>query len=177
MNEKFANLIRAAKNHLDRIVVAVIVLLLLAQVGLWMKEKNFVLDPLGVKPSEKPEDPTDPDWVNLVQDTYGKDKDVTQDELVDGLIKFNMFDVKAVKSQEDINRDIADKFQRAKSLYNQGKKQESLDLLNEILQLDRSYLSAIDLKSKIEAEIKPPTEPAPAPAPPPESEPVLDPMM
>jgi hypothetical protein len=161
MNEKVENVFRAVKNHLDRVVVVIIVLFFLLQVGLWMKEKTTTAPIPNPKSPVTPEDPTDPKHVELVQSTYGQDKKIENDPLVDGLIKFNMFDVKAVKSQEEINRDIADKFQRARKLYNQGKKQESLELLEEILQLDRSYLSAIDLKSKIEEDLKPPPEEAP----------------
>lgn len=161
MNEKLANAIRWIKNHLDRVVVGFVVVMFLLQVLLFMQDRNQrPPDPPDLPPVALPE-LIEPEHAKLVESTYGEAKGDQQTQWIENLVKFNMFDIKQVRTREDIDREIAEKLREADRLYGQNKKEDALKIVDEILIMDRNVTKAIDLKAKIEAEIKPAPTPNP----------------
>lgn len=161
MNEQLTKIWQWMKSHLDRVVVGFVVVMFLLQVVLFMSDRSVRRpDPPELAPIRLQSE-ISPEHEKLVEVTYAGKTKPEQTEWIQNLIKFNMFDIKQVKTREDINREIAEKLREADRLYSQNDKAGALKVVDEILILDRNVTKAQDLKAKIQSELR--LVPAPNP--------------
>ncbi len=151
--------------NMDRSVLVIEGILLLAVVFIFIKDANTVVEQ-PQEPMPKPLETIMPnDSYNNVNRLFKTDAKLESDENARTLQEYNMFDYKIVKERETYMKEWDEKYKSAESLYNQGSLNESLEILKQILRNWPGHLKARELRKTIEAKLKPPETPSPTPSP------------
>jgi len=150
MKDQLQQLGRKLLENADRTVTAILGLLFLAMVGLLMNE-------LSRGEAELPPPPPNPFLELLPNEKYDKvvenyinvNQDISKDPEVNPLIEFNMFDLKSVKQQEELAKQLDGQVDQAEQLFQAGRKEEALKLLDDVLARKPDHVRALDLRNQI----------------------------
>ncbi len=162
MKEKLQNFIKILLTNADRTVTALLGLILLAMIGLYAREQTRTETP----PPEPPAKPFDTklpneDYERLVSSYIQVNEDITQDPDSRRLIEHNMFDLKSVKEQEELAKQLDSQVDQAERLIQQGQTDEAAALLDTVLRSNPDHVRALDLLN----QIRPSPSPSPSPTP------------
>jgi len=161
LKEKLQEIGRKLLANADRTATAFLGVLFLVVIGLFMHELS--------KGEAEPETPPDNPFRDLLPnekyDAIAKnfinvDPDIAKNEQLRRLTEFNMFDLKSVKAQEELAKQMDTQVDQAEKLIQEGKKDEALKILESVLARKADHVRALDLKNQI---LPPPTT-TPTPA-------------
>lgn len=146
MNDKAAKYVKMIKKHVDRVIVAVVYVLLIALIYLWYNETG---EGGSTTPQEKaPTQLSDPVAANPNHKRIGQmlqPADISKAPDIEQVRKFNMFDYKSVKDKQRIEQEANQTFERAQAAAKRGEKDEAKRLLGEALAQFPSHQKARDL--------------------------------
>jgi len=162
MKEKLSLLWRKIKANIDRSAFIIFLFLLIIMTGIYGYEitRPEIFEETGGSGPIRPELPND-DYrkaINYIKSNIELEKD----EEIKIIKYFNIFDYKTIRDKNELQKEADKKFQRALTLFEDGKKQESMKVLKDILLTWPSHLSSRELIDKIEASMATPT-PTPTP--------------
>lgn len=153
MQEQLRHLLLVAQKHLDRIVIAVFIILLCAVIY----SRGLEPDPIQKPTTPEPlEDPMPDEFPNphYIQATYYRDANpdiASTSTLI--LLEYNPFDFRHASSNEQIERENTRKLADAQRLFDEGRFQECLNLCKEVIKQDPRK-QATDLIAACEAALK-----------------------
>ena len=132
-NPKAAQFIKTIQQQMDRITVVALLCLFGAMLYMLFSEASVDVSQ-GSEPTVKTlSDPIEKNPNRKVLDQIAKPVDIAQYPKIDQVAKYNMFDYKAVKAREAIEKETLQKFQQAKDAKGRGQNDEAKRLLREIL--------------------------------------------
>jgi hypothetical protein len=132
-NPKATQFIKAMQQQMDRIAVVALLCLFGAMLYMLFSEASVDVSQ-GTDPKIKVlADPIEKNPNRKVLDQLSKPVEIAQHPRIDQVAKYNMFDYKAVKAREAIEKETLQKFQQAKDAKAKGQNDEAKRLLREIL--------------------------------------------
>ena len=152
MSDKTEQYIKLLKRHSDRLFIAALYVLLGVMVFLYFREQG---SQVGIsEDAGKPAVLVDPVTKNVFFkkiDTMSKPQSLADPEFneIQQVAQFNMFDHKAVKDKQEIERQADQRFASAESAAKAGQKDEAIRLLSEILRQIPSHKRAKELLEKL----------------------------
>jgi hypothetical protein len=152
MSDKTEQYIKLLKRHSDRLFIAALYLLLGIMVFLYFREQG---SQIGIsEDAGKPAQLSDPVVNNVFFkkiDTMSKPQSLADPQFneIQQVAQFNMFDHKAVKDKQEIERQADQRFASAETAAAAGQKEEAIRLLNEILRQIPSHKRAKELLEKL----------------------------
>ena len=162
--EKLQEIGRKLLLHADWTAIGVLAFIFLIVFVLFLKELASSEAPLTeLNPVPFKELIPSDNYKKVIGDYVQVNPDITKNAKLRPLIEFNMFDLKEVKAQEEIEKQYNEQVDQATKLYQAGKKDEALKILDSILARKPNQVRALDLKNTILP--KPPTTPTPSPTP------------
>lgn len=162
IKEKISIIWRKIKANVDRSTFVLFFLLLILMCGIYGYE---------VTRPEPSEEPTAGEGLpeHFPNDNYNKcmsyinsNTDLEKDEELKIIKYFNIFDYKYVRDKNELQKEADKNFTRALKLYEEGKSDDAMKILKDILLTWPSHLSSRELVGKIEASKATPT-PTPTP--------------
>ena len=150
MNDQAARYVRMLKVHVDRVIIAVLYVLLAVLGYLWLNEER-VEDLEGGTTVAQLVDlvANNPEYKKI--QALGSPQEMSQYPLIEQIRKYNMFDFKSVKEKEAIERDAKAKVDQARSAVQGGRIDEAKRLLNEVLSTFPTHRGARDLLDQLNA--------------------------
>lgn len=151
--------------NMDLSIIIIQAILVLMVVIIYISDSNTVI--------EQPQDPQakpletilpNPNYDSVLR-LFKAEQKLESDESARTLQEYNMFDYKIVKERETYMKQWDEQYKNAEALYNQGKLQESLDNLKQILLHWPGHIKAKELRKTIEEKLKPKETPTPIPTP------------
>lgn len=149
MNENVEKYLKLLKKHVDRIVIAVLYLMLGTLIYVWYSEQETdIVAESGRVATIEDNVQSNPFWKTLQAMSEPQQMDAYPG--IKHIRQYNMFDYKSVARAEDLLRALNQKFQQAQDAEKAGKKDEAIRLLKEILQQKPTYRPARELLEKLE---------------------------
>lgn len=150
MSDQTEKYVKLLKQNVDRIVIVVVWLLFLVMGYLWMSERS------GVIISEQEGQQARLNDVITEDPNYGRalrlatQTDIRESSNIERLRRFNMFDPKAVRQKEQIEKEANVKLDLARDAASKGQREEALRLVNEVLLNFPTDQRAKDMKQELE---------------------------
>ncbi len=150
-NPQATQYIKMLKQHLDRIAVGVVLCFFGAMMYMLFAEQSSDITEVpapkvAVLPDIVGENP-----VYKMIPTLTKTVDIRDYPAIDQVAKYNMFDFKAVKQRETIERQTAQQLAQAKEAVTRGDKDEAKRLLRAVLETFPGNTEARDLLNKLDS--------------------------
>ncbi len=166
MNEQLQQFGRKILANADLFATGVLFVILVIMIVLFFHERSQV-------PDEPPNPPRrvleerlpNEDFIKLETKYLKARTDIREDPLLRGLVDYNMFDLKSVKKQEEIERELDQRVEQAARLISDKKDEEALSILKAVLAQKPNHVRALDLKNRIAPEPTPTPVETPAPTP------------
>jgi hypothetical protein len=150
LKDKLLDFWRKVLAHADRSATAALGIILLTIIGLYMHERSSEVQPPEDLPRVPFEELLPNDNFNKVQEKYiAVSPDIIQDAKLKPLIEFNMFDLKEVKAQEELEKQFDEQVEQAARMIKDGKKAEALKVLESVLARKPRHVRALDLKNEL----------------------------
>lgn len=150
MKDKLLDFWRKMLLHADRSVTAALGIILLVIVGLYMRERSTEVAPPEDLPRVPFEELMPNDHFTKIHDKYiAVTPDISQDAKLRPLIEFNMFDLKEVKAQEELQKQFDEQVEQAARLIKDGKKADALKILESVLTRMPRHVRALDLRNEL----------------------------
>jgi hypothetical protein len=177
--EKMNEILRKMAKRMDLVALSVIGLLLAVSVWLYIQEQGNVLSsaeppavprwqvklPIAEAPTQDKADEAKLKHVKSLREAIidGK-KNINDDESARRLIINNMFDLKSVEEQTQVQKELNERYNLAQKAYDAKQYDEALKIIGEILAKDSRHKNSQELKRRIEQDTRAATPP-PAEAP------------
>jgi hypothetical protein len=152
MNDSTAKYMKMLKQHIDRIVVGAVYVLLALLLWFWYSEQTGETD-IAAEPQKA--DFTDPVAANAnarILSQARQTPDIIQFPEIEQVRKYNMFDYKTVKQRQEIEQLANQKFQQARDALARGQKEEAIRLLRDCLANFPTHQGAKELYSQLTGE-------------------------
>lgn len=154
MNDKLESIIRKLKQRLDFITIMIFFFIMIIIIFAYLKEiggEGPVINEDVAKPMDTMLPAPEYDKVISIIKNYKK---FEQDEKYSSLGKFNMFDPKNIKTKEQIEADILELFNDAKTAFEKAEYENTVTICNKILVMKRSHVGASDLLKQAQEKLK-----------------------
>ena len=161
VNDKFQEFGRKILLHMDRSVLAALAVLLAILLALFFIERSHEVQPLAdLQALAFEEMIPNPNYNHVVDKYLNLEPDISKNPSLRPLIEFNMFDLKEVKAQEELEKQYDEQAEQASRLIQSGKKTEALKMLDSILARKPNHVRSLDLRKQL---VPPTPEPTPSP--------------
>lgn len=150
MSDKAAQYTKMFKKNIDRIVIAIMFLILGGLVFAWFQEQTGGVSGEVVEGKAASwEDPVakNPHFTRVIALT--QKPDMTSYPAIQQIALYNMFDYKSVRDKQEIERGADQRFAQAQDAFNKGNPEEARRLIGEILRQVPSHRKARELLEKI----------------------------
>ncbi|MBN1902331.1 hypothetical protein JW926_13480 [Candidatus Sumerlaeota bacterium] len=165
VKDTFSILWRKIKANIDRSAFVVFFLLLVLMCGIYgyevtRPEPEGETNTSGSLPEQLPNDN-----YNKCLNYIKSNTDLEKNEELKIIKYFNIFDYKYIRDKNELQKEADKNFVRALKLYEEGKSDEAMKILKNILLTWPSHLSSRELEAKIQASRATPTPTPKRPAP------------
>ncbi len=152
MNEKTEKILKLLQANIDRIVIAVMYVLVGVMVYFWWAEQNPEEATAGEQKVAILKDPVaeNPSYKMIAE--FTKNPDISAYPQIDQVAKFNMFEYKSVKQREALEREVRAKVESADKAIAEGRVEEARRLLREVLDAFPAHQRARELMNKLTSE-------------------------
>jgi hypothetical protein len=150
IKSKFASTLRKIQANVDRSAFVIFFLLLILMIGIYGYERSATIPEFTTPTGKKIEAMLPNEEYNKCIEYSKTDENLDNDENLRPIRDFNIFNYKYVRDRNELEKAADNKFKRAVKLFDDGKNDEAVKLLNEILLTWPSHIRSQDLFKKIE---------------------------
>jgi hypothetical protein len=162
MNDKAAQYKKLLKNNVDRLIIAVMYGLMFFLIYLWQAEQATQTLPPEQLPA-KLEDAVARNSAARQIKEMAQPQSIEQHPAILQVSRFNMFDYKAVKEKDKIEKEANEKISQVEAAMKEGRNAEAKRILEEVLKVIPAHQRARELMEKLNSSL-PETSKAGAPA-------------
>jgi hypothetical protein len=155
MSDQSEKIVKALKQHIDRIVVGVMWAFVVLLVWLFLSERSGGPEAFVPPPPAKIEDAVAANPRLAVYEALTTTTDISQFPEIAAVRTFNMFDYKSVKDREAIEREANQLYSQAETAAARGSTAEAIGLLRRCLQQFPTHQKARELLQKLEGGTAP----------------------
>lgn len=178
MNERYKELLLKLAKRLDLVALGVLAFLLILSGWLYLREEGYIIDQppappprtwqtkLPIEKAGNVDEATSKIVQNITSSIIKTSANINDDEVARRMIVNNMFDIKSVKEQAQVQKELNEGYNEAEKLFQGGKLNEALAKVNGILQMDPRHKPSLELKARLEEMLKGPAPAEATPAPP-----------
>jgi predicted negative regulator of RcsB-dependent stress response len=149
MNEKTEQILKLLQANIDRIVIAVMYILVGVMVYFWWVEQNPAEATTGEQKLAVLKDPVAENSNYKMIAEYTRNPDISAFPQIDQVAKFNMFEYKSVKQREALEREVRSKVDSAEKAMSEGRTEDARRLLREVLDVFPAHQRARELMNKL----------------------------
>ncbi len=171
MNDRLKEIWEKMQKRLDLVTLAALGLILVGAGFLLYYENNFTLPQPPQPPVNQWKEKFDVPGIEgevdqkfavpterVLDKFHDPIRNINDDAEASRLIVRNMFEQKTAEEAEQAREEINRQYQAAEALWNEGKNDEAMKILNQILASEPAHPLATDLKRQIEEKLQNPAE-------------------